>query len=189
MYLKRLALKTQTQIMFLFLFDVSKCKKVKILIILKTVWMQPSHMRPCKAILVHITISFLHLPCFIQCDWQKNWMVCLCLVGRCHFFTPPHKSILTGYFAFFLWTSEAYGTGEFSCPILFSAQISTHSSLQAAGGWAGRQYLWWIQLICKKNWIALGLFLYNLAVWIPGTLRWSLRVKLHSVTLSDSLFA
>lgn len=92
---------------------------------------------------------------------------------------------------FFLWTSEAYGTGEFSCPILFSAQISTHSSLQAAGGWAGRHYLWWIQLICKKNWIALGLFLYNLAVWIPGewgTLRWSLTVKLHSVTLSDSRY-
>lgn len=114
--------------------------------------------------------------------WLTKELDGLCLVGRCHFFTPPQVNSNMLLCFFFLWTSEAYGTGEFSCPILFSAQISTHSSLQAAGGWAGRHYLPWIQLICKKNWIALGLFLYNLAVWIPGewgTLRWSLTVKLH----------
>lgn len=133
---------------------------------------------------------FFPSPSLSHAVWLTKELDGLCLVGRCHFFTPPHKSILT-CLLFFLWTSEAYGTGEFSCPILFSVQISTHSSLQAAGGWAGRHYLWWIQLICKKNWIALGLFLYNLAVWIPGewgTLRWSLTVKLHSVTLSDSRY-
>lgn len=78
-------------------------KKVKILTILTTVRMQPSQMRPCKAVLVHTAVSLLHLCCCILCVPKLDG---LCAVENAIFTTTQQfllfcKSISNKLLCFF----------------------------------------------------------------------------------------